>query len=117
MMCFSIRKENYMKNINEYSPQSGRKLRENNTTVNDADFWAGMSGSDGGKYITSASGEVVPDAGYVFTCVCPLEEITITTLTGNISGNMAGVTTNRDIPGRFTAARISAGKAIAYQGI
>jgi len=107
-----------MLDINNYSPQTGRKLREDNTNFNEADFWAGASGHDGSKFISDTTA-TTPAEGLVFTVVQVIEDAVFITLTGNMSGSIAGVTFSAGTAfcGRFSAVTLASGKVIAYQGV
>ena len=106
--------------INYYAPKSGRILREDSTTMNQADYAVNAMGGNGFEFISDTVAHT-PPTGQVFVALQVIADAVISayTYTG-VSGNTF---TGNTIPsgtvvfGRFTSVTLTSGKVIAYKGV
>lgn len=109
-----------MQTINNYTPQNGRFLKEDSTTVNMAEYTASSMGGNGFEFISDTLAHT-PPSGQVFVALQVIADATIsaytyTGVTGNtFTGNLipAGIV----VFGRFTSVTLTSGKVIAYKGV
>jgi len=75
-------------------------------------------GGYGSKLITDTT-VTAPTAGYVFTAIQFLSDTVFTTLTGNVTGSIVGVTfiEGSVLYGRFSLITLASGSVVAYEGV
>lgn len=109
-----------MMGIADYAAQNGRILRENDTTINQADYAVNAMGGNGFEYISDTLAHT-PPTGQVFVSIQVVTDaifsaFTFTSVTGNTFTG-AVIPAGTVVFGRFTSIRLSSGRVIAYKGV
>lgn len=104
------------RDIEQYSPGTGRRLKEDNSTINIANKISEMLAEIPPKRISSTSA-ITPDEGNVFIAIQAEEDTVINACLGQTHLDGASVLAEGIRYGRFTSIQLTSGVVIAYQGI
>lgn len=98
--------------IDKFTPRTGRIMKEDSTTINEADLTSASLGQDGRKFRIGA-GTITPDAGKVFIAIQALDDSVIT-----LADAVAlPVDSGTILYGRDTTLTVVSGNVVAYQGV
>lgn len=105
--------------IETMSPRTGRSMKEDNTTINEADKMEEVMGGKGAEFISNAN-EHTPGEGLVFVALQVISTAVLSAYSPAYTGNQftgVEIPTGTIIFGRFTSVTLTSGKVLAYKGV